>query len=67
MACTPPVVKNAEEAIAIRQLLKRSQSFGPSTRILLVTSAFHMHRVQRLFEREGMQVLPFPVDSQARA
>ena len=37
-----------------------------SPRILLVTSAFHMQRAQRLFERQGMQVLPFPVDFQAR-
>ena len=35
-------------------------------RILLVTSAFHMRRAQRLFERQGMQVLPFPVDFQER-
>ena len=35
-------------------------------RILLVTSAFHMRRAQRLFERQGPKVLPFPVDFQAR-
>ena len=34
--------------------------------MLLVTSAFHMRRSQRLFERQGMQVLPLPVDFQAR-
>ena len=44
MASTPPVVNTAEEAIAIRQLLQRSQSSGTSTRILLVTSAFHIPR-----------------------
>ena len=33
---------------------------------LLVTSAFHMRRPQSLFERQGMQVLTFPVDFQAR-
>ena len=36
------------------------------SRILLVTSAFHMCRAQRLFERQGLKVLPFPVDFQAR-
>ena len=57
MASTLPVVNTAEEARAIRRLLPASQS-----RVLLVTSAFHMRRSQRLFEREGLQVLPFPVD-----
>ncbi|MDB4486184.1 YdcF family protein [Synechococcus sp. AH-707-B22] len=38
----------------------------PSPRILLVTSAFHLRRAQRLFERQGLVVEPFPVDSQAR-
>ena len=60
MASTPPVVNTAEEAAAIRNLLPTG------TRILLVTSAFHMRRAQRLFERQGLQVLPFPVDFQAR-
>ena len=66
MASTPPVVNTAEEAIAISQLLQRSQSSLTSMRILLVTSAFHMRRAQRLFERQGLKVLPFPVDFQAR-
>ena len=68
MASTPPVVNTAEEAIAIRRLLGPT-SFEPtsiSPRILLVTSAFHMRRAQRLFERQGLKVLPFPVDFQAR-
>ena len=60
MASTPPVVNTAEEAAAIRQLLPAR------ARILLVTSAFHMRRAQRLFERQGLMVLPFPVDFQAR-
>ena len=66
MASTLPVVNTAEEAIAIRQLLQPSKSSDTSTRILLVTSAFHMRRAQRLFERQGLVVLPFPVDFQAR-
>ena len=60
MASTPPVVNTAEEASAIRQLLPTG------SRILLVTSAFHMRRAHRLFERQGFKVLPFPVDFQAR-
>ena len=66
MASTSPVVNTAQEAIAIRQLLQRSHSSATTTRILLVTSAFHMRRAQRLFERQGLLVLPFPVDFQAR-
>lgn len=61
MASTPPVFNTAEEAIAIRQLLKMSQP-----RVLLVTSAFHTQRAQALFERQGMHVIPFPVDFQSR-
>ena len=57
---TSPVRNTAEEAVAIRRLLP------DGTRILLVTSAFHMQRAQRLFERQGLNVLPFPVDFQAR-
>ena len=60
MASTPPVLNTADEAVAIRRLLPARQS-----RVLLVTSAFHMRRAQRLFERQGMQVVPFPVDFQA--
>ena len=61
MASTPPVLNTADEAVAIRRLLPARQS-----RVLLVTSAFHMRRSQRLFERQGIEVLPFPVDFQAR-
>lgn len=60
MASTPPVVNTAEEAAAIAQLLPARAP------ILLVTSAFHMRRAQRLFERQGLEVQPFPVDFQAR-
>ena len=67
MASTPPVVNTAEEAVAIRRLLGASNNFEASSpRILLVTSAFHMRRAQRLFERQGLEVEAFPVDFQAR-
>ena len=59
---TAPVRNTAEEAAAIRLLLRDA----PSS-VLLVTSAFHMRRAQHLFERQGITVLPFPVDFQARA
>ena len=67
MASTPQVVNTAEEAVAISRLLEASGNGSvPSPRILLVTSAFHMRRAQRLFERQGLMVEPFPVDFQAR-
>ena len=66
MASTPPVVNTAQEAIALWQLFLHGESERPTPRVVLVTSAFHMRRAQRLFERQGFTVLPFPVDFQAR-
>ena len=31
-------------------------------KVILVTSAFHMKRAKRVFEREGITVLTYPVD-----
>ena len=61
MTYTGLVVNTAEEAEAVRTLLPR-----PLNRVLLVTSAYHMRRAQRLFERQGMEVMAFPVDFKAR-
>ena len=66
MQSTPSVVNTAQEAVAIRQLLQGSDPAIHSPRVLLVTSAFHMRRAQRLFERQGLNVVPFPVDFQGR-
>ena len=30
--------------------------------VILVTSAYHMQRAKKLFEREGIRVIPYPVD-----
>lgn len=54
---TETVQNTADEAKAIEKLLKRNQQ-----RIILVTSAYHMPRAQRLFEEQGFLVQPFPVD-----
>ena len=52
-----PAQNTEQESLAVRKLL------GPSVqRIVLVTSAFHMPRAQRLFERAGFVVTPYPVD-----
>ncbi|MGE0865660.1 MAG: YdcF family protein [Vicinamibacterales bacterium] len=57
---TTRVVNTAEEAVAVAALL-RSRQPEPA-HVLLVTSAFHMLRASRQFERSGMRVTPFPVD-----
>ncbi len=51
------IVKNTyEESVAITKLIPNNSS------IILVTSAFHMHRSKYLFENQGFKVIPFPVD-----
>ncbi len=50
-------VKNTyEESVAVTKLIPNNSS------IILVTSAFHMHRSKYLFERQGFRVTPFAVD-----
>ena len=50
-------VKNTyEESIAITKLIPNNSS------LILVTSAFHMHRSKYLFEKQGFDIIPYPVD-----
>jgi uncharacterized SAM-binding protein YcdF (DUF218 family) len=49
----------AQEAVAVRAMLTESK-------ILLVTSAFHMLRAKQQFERQGFEVSAFPVDFKVR-
>jgi uncharacterized SAM-binding protein YcdF (DUF218 family) len=56
---TRKVVNTADEAAAVKSL---EALRSPDARILLVTSAYHMPRARRLFERAGLAVSPFPVD-----
>ena len=50
-------VKNTyEESVAVTKLIPNNSS------LILVTSAFHMHRSKYLFENQGFKVIPFPVD-----
>ena len=46
----------ADEAVAVKDLI------SPSKRIILVTSAFHMYRAKKLFEKQGFEVIPLKVD-----
>jgi uncharacterized SAM-binding protein YcdF (DUF218 family) len=56
---TKDVENTAEEAVAVKELI------SPSKRIILVTSAYHMYRAQRLFEKQGFEVIPYKVDYKA--
>jgi len=49
------VTNTADEAAAVKKM-------ALGNKIILVTSAFHMPRAQILFEKEGLEVVPYPVD-----
>jgi len=53
---TKDVENTADEAVAVKELI------SPSKRIILVTSAYHMYRAKKLFERQGFEVIPYKVD-----
>ncbi len=58
---TYSVLNTYQEAKAIKKLLNE-KILLKEKKIILVTSAFHMKRAKRIFEREGLLVKPFPVD-----
>ena len=58
---TYPVFNTLGEAKAIKKLLNKEKTSNQK-KIILVTSAFHMKRAMKVFEREGINVLPYPVD-----
>ena len=54
---TENVQNTDQEAEAIAKIISKA---GP--KIILVTSAFHMPRAQKVFEAAGLSVFPFAVD-----
>ena len=50
------VENTADEAVAVKELI------SPSKRIILVTSAYHMYRAKKLFEKQGFNVITYKVD-----
>ncbi len=56
---TKDVENTADEAVAVNELIR------PSRKIILVTSAYHMYRAKKLFEREGFSVVSYNVDYKA--
>ena len=57
---TKEVENTADEAVAVKELI------SPCNRIILVTSAYHMYRAKRLFEKQGFEVIPLKVDFKSR-
>jgi uncharacterized SAM-binding protein YcdF (DUF218 family) len=53
---TKDVENTADEAVAVKEII------SPSKRIILVTSAYHMYRAKKLFEKQGFIVIPYKVD-----
>ena len=53
---TKDVENTADEAVAVNELI------SPSKRIILVTSAYHMYRAKKLFEKQGFEVITCKVD-----
>jgi uncharacterized SAM-binding protein YcdF (DUF218 family) len=53
---TKDVENTADEAVAVKELI------SPSKKIILVTSAYHMYRAKRQFEKQGFNVVPCKVD-----
>ena len=53
---TKDVENTADEAVAVKELIR------PNKRVLLVTSAYHMYRAKKLFEKQGFEVIPCKVD-----
>ncbi len=56
---TKDVENTADEAVAVKEVI------SPRNKIILVTSAFHMYRAKRLFEKQGLIVIPYKVDYKA--
>ena len=58
---TYSVTNTLQEAKAVKKILNNEISSTPKE-VILVTSAFHMNRAKKVFEREGIVVSPYPVD-----
>jgi uncharacterized SAM-binding protein YcdF (DUF218 family) len=52
---TKDVENTTDETVAVNELLSTSK------RIILVTSAYHMYRAKRLFEKQGIEVISYKV------
>lgn len=56
-------VKNTkQESRAVKNILSKFKKESQTYSIILITSAFHMQRAKKLFDREGINTISFPVD-----
>lgn len=62
---THEVFNTFQEAKAVKKLLNEKVP-SKNKNIILVTSAFHMKRAKKVFEREGIKVIPYPVDFRSK-
>ena len=53
---TKDVENTADEAVAVKELISSSK------RIIIVTSAYHMYRAKKIFEKQGFEVNAYKVD-----
>ena len=53
---TKDVENTADEAVAVKELISLDK------KIILVTSAYHMYRAKKLFEKQGFTVISYKVD-----
>ena len=60
MHITKSVQNTDQEAKAVAKFLNREKPY-----VILVTSAFHMLRAQKVFKEAGILAYPFPVDFRA--
>ena len=63
---TYPVNNTLQEAKAVKKILYNELN-SSQKKIILVTSAFHMKRAKKVFEKEGISILPYPVDFHSKS
>ena len=66
---TEVATNTAEEAKVTANLMRQLRQDNKSlelSKVILVTSAFHMKRAKYLFEKEGVPIIPYPVDFRVR-
>lgn len=62
---TPKVLNTYEESLQIKKLIEKKLKID-NHKIILITSAFHMNRAKFIFESQGLNIYPYPVDFRQR-
>ena len=61
-----PVTNTYGESRSVKKIFEEIYYFkNKELNIILVTSAFHMQRAKKIFEKRGFTIIPFPVDFKA--